>query len=207
MIRGSEVISTSAVTWAYCCARAGIGPRRASAPCSPAEAAAAATQSSEAATETRGHARDGRAPYSLTLRALVRPNANNAPARTMQLTTTAVTRPGGAPTVTAAVTQTASAGGTSRRSVGPSSRGWAVPSRFPEAACTARRLRECRVLRVTSAGGEAAWGEEGAGVEGGEGSDRDTKGEEVAEAVEGPVGPLTVVRVSADRRTGGRRCH
>ena len=54
--RGSEVTSTSAVTWAYRRASAGTGPRRRSAPCSPAEAAAAATQSSTAAADTRARA-------------------------------------------------------------------------------------------------------------------------------------------------------
>jgi hypothetical protein len=48
--RGSEVSVNSTVTYAYWSARTGSGPRRRSAPCSPAEAAPAAAQSSIAAT-------------------------------------------------------------------------------------------------------------------------------------------------------------
>ncbi|MGW3291533.1 hypothetical protein ACWDR3_43600 [Streptomyces sp. NPDC001002] len=45
-----------------------------------------------------------------------------------------MTHPCDASNINAAVAQVANAGGTSRRSVGPSCRGWASPSRFPEAA-------------------------------------------------------------------------
>lgn len=165
--RGSEVISTSAVTSAYLSASAGTGPRRRSAACSPAEAAAAATQRSTAAADTHNPRRTaprprpapesprpvpvspcpapeppGPVPVSPSprpVRAALRPATDSAPAATRHTATTAVTRPGDAPTLTAAVSQTAAAGATSRRSIGPSALGCEAPSRRPEAACTGLR--------------------------------------------------------------------
>ncbi|MBD2818754.1 hypothetical protein ID867_17875 [Streptomyces parvulus] len=128
--RGSAVISTSAVTVAYCRASAGTGPRRRSAPCSAAEAAEAETQSRRAATEAR--ARPRAAPRART-------GSSRRTAATRPTVTAPTAHPGGALSSSAAVAQAASAGGTSRRSAGPSCRGWAAPSRCPEAACTAAR--------------------------------------------------------------------
>lgn len=122
--RGSAVTSTSAVTVAYSRASPGTGPRRRSAPCSPAEAAPAATQRRAAATETRDHRRR---------------IVTSTPAATRHTPVTPMVHSGGASSASAAVAQAASAGGTSRRSVGPSCRGWAAPSRLPEVVCTEAR--------------------------------------------------------------------
>ncbi len=197
--RGSEVISTSAVTSAYLSASAGTGPRRRSAACSPAEAAAVATQRSTAATDTHNPRRTTPRPCPTPepprpvpvspclapepprpvpasprsapeppdpvpvspspppVRAALRPATDSAPAAIRDTAATAVTPPGDAPTLTAAVSQTAAAGATSRRSIGPSALGCEAPSRRPEAACTglrpvapgkpAARVREPRASR------------------------------------------------------------
>ncbi len=135
--RGSAVTSTSATTRAYSRASSGTGPRRTSAPCRPAEPAAAATQSRVAATAwpvtrvrsvTRRRARSGR------------PRVDSRTAATVTEATTVVTaQPGGACSVTAAVAQAARAGGTSRRSVGPSCRGREASARSAGASRSTRR--------------------------------------------------------------------
>ncbi len=125
--RGSAVTSTSAVTVAYRRASSGTGPLRRSAPCSAAEAADAAMhRRTAAATGAWGRPR------------LAGPS-RKAPASSTPAATTPTAQPAGTSGVSAAVAQAARAGGTRRRSAGPSCRGWAAPSRWPEAACTAAR--------------------------------------------------------------------
>lgn len=158
--RGSEVISTSAVTVVYSRASSGTGPLRRSAPCSPADTAAAATQSKEAPRVTRGQTgrpSPGRPlhppprPRSVPAppRGPCRPAIRRAPPTSRQTETMPPTRLGDACSVSAAVAQAARAGGTSLRSTGPSWRGLASPSRFPEAACTARRADEAGSARAS----------------------------------------------------------
>ncbi len=113
--RGSELTFNSTAAWAYWPARSGSGPRRRSALCSPADAAPAAAHSSIVARAV-----------ALSCR---RPTSSNSPAvRTASVTPIAVHQPP-APTATADAAQAARAGGTSRRSAGPSCRGSAAPSR------------------------------------------------------------------------------
>ncbi|CAM5234803.1 hypothetical protein STENM223S_09425 [Streptomyces tendae] len=107
--RGSAVTSTSAVTVAYRRASSGTGPLRRSAPCSAAEVADAATQRSSAATGTCARPRDD--------------TSSSAPARSRAPIATPAAQPVGTSSTSAAVAQAARAGGTRRRSAGPSCRG------------------------------------------------------------------------------------
>ena len=110
-------------------------PARAPAPASDPPRAARrtprppATQSSTAAAEARGHVTRGGL-------ARARRDTSNTPATARHPAARTVTHPGEASSINAAVAQAARAGGTSRRSVGPSCRGCASPSRFPESAWT-----------------------------------------------------------------------
>lgn len=114
-------------------------------PVQPGGDGGAATQSSTAATETRDQLPHRGCPGAERPDLPeVRRASRSTPATTEQTTATPVTQPAETPNVSAAVPQAASAGGTNRRSVGPSCRGLAAPSRFPEAACTDRRTRDSR---------------------------------------------------------------
>ncbi|BBC36419.1 hypothetical protein SGFS_077130 [Streptomyces graminofaciens] len=64
---------------------------------------------------------------------------SSAPPVTRQTVATPAVHPVEASSISAAVPHAANAGGTSRRSVGPSCLGFATPSRDAEAACTAGR--------------------------------------------------------------------
>lgn len=68
-------------------------------------------------------------------------DTNSAAARRQPATAIAATVAGSAPSASAAAAQADTAGGTSRRSGGDSCRGFAAPSRCPDAACTAARGR------------------------------------------------------------------
>ncbi len=151
---GSLVTVTSAVVSANSPASAGTGPRRTSAACSAATAPAVAPHSRTAASAPAVRrwvrpmaARRRRVTYSRTAA------ARKAPAQT-----TATVRPG-VPNATAAAAQAASAGGTRRRSAGPSCRGSDAPRGEAAAACTGARGRAVSTdVMAEPAGGDRRTG-------------------------------------------------
>lgn len=144
VFRGSDVTVTSASTRVYSSASPGTGPLRVSAPWSPATVAPAAAQSSTpAAAVVRSRAcgcPPGARPATpvrlARAAATTRGPARSARAAHAQSTAPAAAHRPDTPSVSPAAAHVAKAGGTSRRSTGPSCRGSAEPSRRPEAAWT-----------------------------------------------------------------------
>ncbi len=147
--RGSAVISTSAVTPAYSRASSGTGPCRTSAACSAATAPAAAPHSSAAATAPAARPCHP-APRSPELAprppepgrgARRRARSSSTPATRQATAQPTATVPPGVPRAMPAAAQAVRAGGTRRRSGGPSWRGSDAPRGEAAAAWTAARAR------------------------------------------------------------------
>ncbi len=140
--RGSPVTVTSAVASAYSRASAGMGPRRTSAPCSPATAPATAPHNSDAAIAPairRPRQATARGPSGVGARRRLR--RSRATATRVAAVQARATVRGDASRASAAAAQVARAGGTRRRSGGPSWRGCDAPRGDAAAAWTGVRVR------------------------------------------------------------------